>query len=97
MPLPAGGDASKPPPHDVNSVSAPSDPSSRLDQLMTSSSTSIGFMPSKPAQRPLAVRQGAAYANGANAPLEKQLPDPSSKASDAAICSATASLKAPVT
>ena len=87
----AGSNAAKPPPHAMPSMSAPSTQPSRLDQLMNSSSTAIGFGPSKPAQTPLAVRKDAAHANGAKGQLQVPPSDVGTKAADKAICKSTAS------
>lgn len=93
----AGSDGSKPLPLAMPSVSVPSSQPSRLDQLMNSSSTTVGFGASKPAQTPLAVREDAAHANGAQG--QSQLPpsDMGAKAADKVVCKSTASQQGSVT
>ncbi len=60
----AGQDASKAPAQSQHSVLLPSSQPSRLDQMMNSASTTIGFGPSKQNVVPLATRDGPQLANG---------------------------------
>ena len=60
----AGQDASKAPAQAHHSVPLPGSQPSRLDQMMNSASTTIGFGPLKQSAVPLATRDGPQLANG---------------------------------
>ena len=87
MTMPAGQDAGNAPVQVQAPVSMPSGQPSRLDQLMNSSSTIIGFGSSKPAAASLAANGSKPQATGLS--QKTQIPNISSSATNAQLTPST--------